>query len=371
MKSWSHVQWKDVLTIKNGRSQKGVVNESGRYPIYGSGGVMGYADDYLCDAGTTVIGRKGSINSPLYVQEKFWNVDTAFGLCVGENLDSKFFYYFCLTYNFLKHNKATTLPSLTKADLLKIKIPLPPLAEQKKIAAILDAADQLRQKDQQLIDHYTTLSQSLFLEMFGDPMSNPMGWDVRPLKSMGTVSTGNTPSRSNYENYGNDIEWIKTNNVNTPDMYLTKAEEYLSEAGLRVGRTVEPGSLLVTCIAGSKKVIGNVAIADRKVAFNQQINSFTPRDGNIYFFYYVFIVAKEYIQSFSTNGMKGMINKSKFQSMEFIFPPKEEQHRFGNATREIEQQKKLAQMNFGKSDELFNSLLQKAFKGELTSSKAA
>jgi len=76
------------------------------------------------------------------------------------NALNRFFYYFCITYNFLKHNKATTLPSLTKTDLLKIKIPLPPLTEQKKIAEILDAADSLRQKDQQLIEHYTALSQS-------------------------------------------------------------------------------------------------------------------------------------------------------------------------------------------------------------------
>ena len=152
-----------------------------------------------------------------------------------------------------------------------------------KIAAILDAADKLRQKDQQLIEQYNALSQSLFLDMFGDPVTNPMGWDIKTLKSIGSVSTGNTPPRAKAEYYGEYIEWIKTNNINTPNMYLTKAEEYLSPEGLSVGRSVEKNSLLVTCIAGSKKVIGNVAITDRKVAFNQQINSFTPDKSNIFF----------------------------------------------------------------------------------------
>lgn len=366
MSEWQTAIWQDVMTIKNGKSQKKVVNPDGEYPIYGSGGVMGYADDYLCEAETTVIGRKGSINKPLYVREKFWNVDTAFGLCAGEKLDNRFLYYFCITYNFLKHNKATTLPSLTKADLLKIKIPLPPLPEQQKIAAILDAADQLRQKDQQLIEHYTRLGQALFLEMFGDPVGNPMGWEKKTLKSIGSVSTGNTPPRATTEYYGTHIEWIKTNNINTPHMYLTKAEEYLSPEGLSIGRSVAKNSLLVTCIAGSKKVIGNVAIADRKVAFNQQINSFTPESGSILFFYYMFITGQKHIQSFSTNGMKGMINKSKFESIDFIYPPITLQNQFAQHIEAIEQQKQSAQASLEKSESLFNSLLQRAFKGELT-----
>ena len=124
---WLSVNWEDVLTIKNGKNQCKVVNSEGLYPIYGSGGIMGFADDYLCEAGTTVIGRKGSINKPIYVKTRFWNVDTAFGLCAGDNLNSIFLYYFCIKFNFLKLNKATTLPSLTKTDLLKITMPLPPM----------------------------------------------------------------------------------------------------------------------------------------------------------------------------------------------------------------------------------------------------
>lgn len=73
-------KFSDVLTIINGKNQSKVENPNGKYPIYGSGGVMGRADDYICEADTIVIGRKGSINKPIYVDEPFWNVDTAFGL---------------------------------------------------------------------------------------------------------------------------------------------------------------------------------------------------------------------------------------------------------------------------------------------------
>ena len=286
----------------------------------------------------------------------------------SKSLDSKYFYFYLseLRSEILRKAQGAAQPNISTKEIGQFKIPLPPLPEQQKIARILDAADNLRQKDQQLIEKYTALSQSLFLEMFGDPVSNPIGWDKKSLKEVGIVRTGNTPSREIVEYYGTHIEWIKTNNINTPSMYLTSAEEYLSEAGLKVGRCVNAGSLLVTCIAGSKSVIGNVAIADRNVAFNQQINSFTSFEGNVLFFYSLFKAGKKHIQSFSTDSMKGMINKSKFESIDFIIPPLELQNQFAERIQSIEAQKQLALASLEKSEALFNSLLQRAFKGELT-----
>ena len=130
----------EVCDIINGRNQKAVECADGQYPIYGSGGnVMGYASDYLCEAGTTIIGRKGSINNPIYIDTKFWNVDTAFGISSKPMMSSKFVYYFCKSFDFSKLNKGTTLPSLVKKDLLLIDIPAPSLSEQQRIVALLDA----------------------------------------------------------------------------------------------------------------------------------------------------------------------------------------------------------------------------------------
>ena len=83
---------------------------------------MGYADDYICEGQTVVVGRKGSINNPLYVEEPFWNVDTAFGLCVNkEILLPRYLYYFCRKFDFERLNKAVTIPSLTKSDYRKLQ----------------------------------------------------------------------------------------------------------------------------------------------------------------------------------------------------------------------------------------------------------
>lgn len=131
-------QWKDVLHIVSGKNQKAVKNPNGKYPIYGSGGLMGYADDYLCEAGTTIVGRKGTINRPIFVPEPFWNIDTAFGVVPDKELDPKYLYYFCVHFNFMPLDKSTGRPSLAKSDLLKIEMPVPPLPEQERIVARIE-----------------------------------------------------------------------------------------------------------------------------------------------------------------------------------------------------------------------------------------
>jgi len=131
-------KWSDVLTIVSGKNQKTVANPKGRYPIYGSGGIIGYADDYLCESGTTVVGRKGTINNPIFVAERFWNVDTAFGISPGAELNPKYLYYFCCHFNFKALDKSTTIPSLAKRDLLAIEMPIPMLYEQERIVSCIE-----------------------------------------------------------------------------------------------------------------------------------------------------------------------------------------------------------------------------------------
>jgi len=139
-KGWEKVKWKDALRIINGKNQKSVEDVSGTYPIYGSGGIMGYATDFLCPKNTIIIGRKGNINKPILVYEPFWNVDTAFGLVCNEGvLNHYYLYFFCVIFDFENLNKAVTIPSLTKKDLLEIDIPIPPLSLQNQFASKINA----------------------------------------------------------------------------------------------------------------------------------------------------------------------------------------------------------------------------------------
>lgn len=184
-------KFSEVLCIVNGKNQRKVENPNGKYPIYGSGGIMGYANDYLCDANTVVIGRKGSINNPIYVETPFWNVDTAFGLCSDvSKLYPKYLYYFCVNFDFEQLNTTVTIPSLTKSNLLNIEIPLPPLDEQRRIAAVLDKVSDLTAKRRAQLDKLDELVKARFVEMFGDPVDNPYDWAVAKLMNFGECKNG-------------------------------------------------------------------------------------------------------------------------------------------------------------------------------------
>jgi len=268
------------------------------------------------------------------------------------------------------------IPSITKDSVNQssfnissfkgLTIPLPPLAEQKRIAAILDKADAIRRKRQATIKLADDFLRATFLDMFGDPVTNPKGWETIPLKELGDVKTGNTPSRKRTEFYGNDIEWIKSDNINTPDHFLTKSEEGLTKEGEEVGRKVAPYSTLVTCIAGSFDCIGNAALSDRKVAFNQQINAITPKkDTDPFFLYCLILNAKKLIQNASTNSMKGMVSKGKFQEILLIKPALPLQQKFGSFFQSHIKKVNNIQMSERLSYDLFSSLTQRAFRGEL------
>lgn len=146
--NWCLCHFGDIATVINGKNQSKVENPNGKYPIYGSGGIIGRADDFICPENCTLIGRKGSINNPIFVEEKFWNVDTAFGLCPSEAILPKFLFYFCEYFDFTTLDSSTTLPSLTKTNIQQIIFALPPIEEQKRI---LDKTEELFRKLDEIV----------------------------------------------------------------------------------------------------------------------------------------------------------------------------------------------------------------------------
>ena len=138
--AWVWCYFSDIADVINGKNQSKVKEGAGKYPIYGSGGIIGYANDYICPENCTIIGRKGSINNPIFTEEKFWNVDTAFGLIPSSIILPRYLFYFCKSFDFTSLDSSTTLPSLTKTNIQHILFPLPPFAAQQQI---LDKIDEL------------------------------------------------------------------------------------------------------------------------------------------------------------------------------------------------------------------------------------
>ena len=158
----SETPWHKLLTIINGKVYPEEYNDIGTYPICGSAGVMYYGEKKLCDANTIILGRKGNINRPIYMESDYWIVDTAFCLDVNKSiLHPKYFYYWCCQYDFTKLNKQGVLPSLTRKDLEKIEMSVPPMAEQKKFVSIAEQADKSKFELKQCIENIDKVIKSL------------------------------------------------------------------------------------------------------------------------------------------------------------------------------------------------------------------
>ena len=197
-------RWEECLTITNGKKYDGEYQETGTYPICGSGGIMGYGEQKLCPKDTVILGRKGNINSPIYMESDYWIVDTAFCLDVDkQKLQPKFFYYWCILFDFTRFNKQGVLPSLTKNDLLKIEIPIPPMDLQTKFVNIQEQADKSE----------FDVIKSQFIEMFGHAEK------TKPLSDFIEVSFPGEWGQEDKD--GNGVKVIRTTNfTNTGKLNL-------------------------------------------------------------------------------------------------------------------------------------------------------
>ena len=157
-KGWEVKKLGEVCNIICGQDYKSVKDDNGKYPIYGTGGIMGYASQYRCPANSIIIGRKGNINNPLFVNCEFWNVDTAFGVVPQKNMiEPLYFYYFTKNYDFTKHDVSVTIPSLRRTDIIKINLPLPPLPLQQSFASKIEAIEKQKELIKQSIADIETL----------------------------------------------------------------------------------------------------------------------------------------------------------------------------------------------------------------------
>ncbi len=282
-------------------------------------------------------------------------------------VSSRFLYHYLTTFDMTALSKKTTgVDSIAFADVKRIPIPVPPKKDQERIVKLLDEADELRKLRAQADQRTDALIPALFREMFGDPTLKNSRWPIVPLGEVGVIVTGNTPSRKRSEYFGDFIEWVKTNNIDASRGIVTKAVEGLSQKGVLVGRVVPAGAVLVTCIAGSRDYIGDAAITDRQIAINQQINAILVSSKNNPTFICAMIGRlKGLIQHNATGVMTGIISKSALASIPAISPPVALQNEFAQRVNEIRVMESAQSTSCQRLDDLFQSMLHRAFNGKL------
>ena len=298
----------------------------------------------------------------------------------SDTLYLRYFYFYLnvLRSEILRKAEGAAQPNISTKEIGQFKIPLPPLAEQKKIAAILDAADQLRQKDQQLIDHCTALSQSLFLEMFGDPVSNLKQWKLLSLGELCEFENGdrssNYPSKLDIQESGKlflSSADIKHGYFEFGSSKFISNSKYrsLKRGKCRRGdvlMTLRGNGLGRTCVFECEYDEG--FINAQMVIIRPDTKKVTPR----------FLVSQlnhddvfSQLLSHSSGSAQPQFSAAEIKKFKVLVPPGELQEKFERYNDKIDVQKRQVEANMVKSESLFNSLLQKAFKGELTSTKVA
>ena len=319
------------------------------------------------NAGTIGYNLKGIIGSTLAKLSP--KIDEIYSPYVGRFLQSKF--------KFLRENcTGATIPHISRPSLENLKIPLPPLEQQKKIAAILDAADIYRQKTKALITKYDELTQSLFLDMFGDTVSNPKGWKTKTIeqlvkKQKYSLKRGPFGGALKKEIFVKDgylvyEQYHALNNDFSMARYFIDEKKYKE----LIGFAVNPKDIIISC---SGVYLGKLAIIPenaREGIINQALLKVTLDESKIRNDFFVFHFTQQNFKQkyFDSNRGAGVPNfppMKVFKQFPFISPPIELQNKFAERIQAIEVQKTQAQDSLAQAEDLFNSLLQSAFKGEL------
>lgn len=288
----------------------------------------------------------------------------------NKSADVDYLYYWILQNKAILEHKANNavVPILNNRNLKQIKIPLPPLPVQKHIAAILDKADELRQKDQQLIAYYEQLSQSLFLDMFGDPVTNPMGWKTISVKeSCSSILGGGTPSKKNKDFYIGEIPWVTPKDMKFEYINNSIDKINLDAIEKSSAKLIPKFSVLMVIRSGILKRKLPLAINMKEVAVNQDMKAFIPNSSltNSYFFLNYFKSVAPYLLTKVRGVTADNLEFKVIKELDFILPPIALQNEFAERVQAIEQQKQQAEQAAHYTEELFQSLLQRAFKGEL------
>lgn len=275
--------------------------------------------DLIVEPGTLLFAKMQGTKKTLYVdKEKAENIySTGFFALKAKSgvISTRCLYHMLGSTSFLtqkdKNCSGATQKAITNAGLKKIRVSIPDYQLQEAIADQLDKISSVIQMRRSELQKLDDLVKARFVEMFGDPKSNPHEYEKPQLKETCKVITGNTPSRAIREYYGDCLEWIKTDNIVSGVLNPTAAVEKLSRSGVDVGRTVDAGTILMACIAGSIASIGRVCVTDRKVAFNQQINAIVPQKYNVLFLYTLLQISKDYLVEEINMALKGIVSNAR------------------------------------------------------------
>ena len=348
----------------------------GDYSYFGANGFQGTINDYIFDEPLVMLAEDGGhFGNPerdiAYIAKgKYWVNNHAHVLKPKENVDLNFLFRVLQRYDVRPFIKGATRAKLTKGDASRIAFPLPPIEEQKRIAKILDKADEIRRKRQQAIQLADDFLRSVFLDIFGDPLVNPQKWQVQNLGELTTKITDGKHGDCEDE-IGSGYYFISAKDVNYGIINYENARQINKKEFDEVHRRtdLQAGDLVMV---NTGATIGRVAIVlndekTSKTTFQKSVAIIKPKGEllNSNFLKYIFLLrVKDFASVGSGSAIKNLL-LSKMREFPIIVPPMELQCKFDRIVSHIESSSINDAAGSELSDALFNSLSQKTFAGEL------
>lgn len=337
----------------------------GIYPYYGATGLQDYVHDYIFDGRYLLLGEDGGKwnakeNSAYIVEGKIWVNNHAHILQFKNNIIDSYICYYLNYSDLMEYITGSIVPKLTQAKMRKIEIPIPPLTEQRAIATELDAVQKMIEGYKAQLADLDTLGQSIFLDMFGDPITNPKGWEKTKLSAEGTIIGGATPRTDNLSNWDNGIYyWITPAELNGNRYYGSTRKTITDVAVKNTHLTLLP---IGTVLLSSRAPIGKVGITTQAMYCNQGFKNIIcgPNLNNEYLYQYLLFNTEELNRRGNGVTFKE-ISKKIVEEFPLILPPLPLQQQFAERVEAIERQKELLQAQLAEAQTLMAERMQYYF----------
>lgn len=296
---------KDIVEICYGKNQKSVEVPFSTIPILGTGGVIGYASKPLYDKESVLIGRKGTIGLPFYIDKPFWTIDTLFYTKINKNkVIPKFLYYLLCTIGLTRYSEGAAVPSLTIKTLNEIDLNIPDMVIQQHIVDTIGSVDNLierKEKINELLQQKADLLFNSFLSNIND--------QVPLAQFQKNTICGKTPSTKKNDNWDGSFPFVTTEDLREKPFVIESKRKFNAGAATCI---ILPGSILTSCIG----TVGEVSISAIKCQTNQQINSIIPKKAYTLFLYEALSHSKDKIKTMSMSGTATPnISKSSFLTL--------------------------------------------------------
>ncbi|ENV1394586.1 restriction endonuclease subunit S [Vibrio cholerae] len=362
---WPLKPLKDVAHLKRGYDLPTQDRIEGEIPIFAANGKNGTHNEAKIKGPGVITGRSGTIGKVHFTEHDYWPLNTALYVTDFKGNDPKWVYYMLQAFKLDRFVEGAGVPTLNRNLVHDELIPLPPLAEQKRIAAILDKADAIRRKRQQAIQLADEFLRAVFLEMFGDPVTNPKGWDVLELHQVVDFIGGSTlPPTEEYIGQTKGIAAFKVGDMNSDgnDTFLITPREWAREYSRK--HAYAPIGTIVIPKRGGAIGTNKKRITSVESVLDPNLMGINPKNKvSLEYLFYWFQMLD--LSTISNGSSVPQLNKKDLAPLNILVADKDVHVRFDEIYRNVQATKQKFMSSLYLNELSFSGLSQKAFSGQL------